>query len=210
MFRQVTLFLLFQICLIHTQSTEFSCLGFDNTLTNIPVPTQAECATVCMDIAGCVFYAFIHTGGDCILYSFCDLVVEGCPGDPMSTCSSGSPSNDSCSVPSSQQDASWSCSSTPISLSCNLQCPPSYVPYPRTVSTCVGGHWSTPPNSMQCDEGLILVTGGYDGYSPYTAEIYSPTTTYDNLTLPDLPDYRFYHSLDYVDGQVRQTIRLYA
>jgi len=51
-----------------------------------------------------------------------------------------------------------------------------------------------------CDETRLLVTGGYDGYAPWTAEVWDPSC--DNVTLPDLPDYRFYHSLDYVDGKV--------
>ena len=46
----------------------------------------------------------------------------------------------------------------------------------------------------------LLVTGGYDGYAPWTAEVWDPSC--GNTTLPDLPDYRFYHSLDYVDGKV--------
>ena len=47
----------------------------------------------------------------------------------------------------------------------------------------------------------LLVTGGYDGYAPWTAEVWDPSC--GNTTLPDLPDYRFYHSLDYVDGKVQ-------
>ena len=48
----------------------------------------------------------------------------------------------------------------------------------------------------------LLVTGGYDGYAPWTAEVWDPSC--GNTTLPDLPDYRFYHSLDYVDGKVQE------
>ena len=50
----------------------------------------------------------------------------------------------------------------------------------------------------------LLVTGGYDGYAPWTAEVWDPSC--GNTTLPDLPDYRFYHSLDYVDGKVQGII----
>ena len=49
------------------------------------------------------------------------------------------------------------------------------------------------------------MTGGYDGYAPWTAEVWDPSC--DNVTLPDLPDYRFYHSLDYVDGKVDNVSR---
>ena len=51
------------------------------------------------------------------------------------------------------------------------------------------------------------MTGGYDGYAPWTAEVWDPSC--DNVTLPDLPDYRFYHSLDYVDGKVDNVSRKY-
>ena len=58
-----------------------------------------------------------------------------------------------------------------------------------------GAHTATLPTLR------LLVTGGYDGYAPWTAEVWDPSCS--NTTLPDLPDYRFYHSLDYVDGKVQ-------
>ena len=156
----------------------------------------------------CVFYTFTPGQGDCILYSYCDLVLQGCPGSSSPPCYSGSPYTTPCHPPPATVDhGTWSCSTTTVSTTCTLECLASYAPYPRTITTCVGGSWSSDPGSLHCEEGLVLVTGGYDGYSPWTTEIYSPNNnTCHNITLPDLPDYRFYHSLDYVDGQVTSCV----
>ena len=186
-----------------SQEKELTCLGLDNTLSQLSdIPSIAECLYVCQDTDTCIFYTYTDQGGHCILYSYCDLVLDGCPGD--SPCYSGSPNNASCNAPPAPELGTWSCSSTTMSTTCTLQCQASYTPYPRSMTTCVGGHWSSAPESLLCEAGLVLVTGGYDGYAPWTAEIYSPDTsnTCHNISLPDLPDYRFYHSLDYVDGQV--------
>ena len=75
---------------------------------------------------------FTSSSYSCLLYSHCELVFDGCPCSSCS-CSTGlSPSDTTCfssSLP--ELEGAWSCSSTPLSLSCSLECAPGYVPSPR-------------------------------------------------------------------------------
>ena len=197
---------LLKVCLLPlllAHGEEFSCLGQDSLLSVVSdVPGEQECRAVCGDTEGCVLYTwelYQPSSTYCLLYSHCELVTPGCPCAHCTTCSSGLTSNLPCTAPQAPQLGQWSCSSSLLALTCSLECGPGLVPGPRAMTTCVGGVWSTPPSSLECHPGRILVTGGYDATSPTSAEIYGDCS---NISLPNLPDYRFYHTLDYVDGQV--------
>ena len=146
---------------------EFSCLGEDNLLTVIQgVDVEEECRSLCSDTDGCVLYTwelYIKSeSGYCLLYSHCELVVPGCPCQGCSQCISGVASTaGSCDIPTTPNEGSWQCTDASeiclgsldhCSISCSLSCSPGYAPYPRSLSTCVGGSWSTEPSSLQCDE----------------------------------------------------------
>ena len=144
---------------------EFSCLGEDNLLTVVQgVDTEGECDLLCSDTDDCVLFTweFYTTTGYCLLYSHCELIVPGCPCQQCSECSTGVASTGpSCDIPAPPDEGSWQCAASPLcsstsdqcsSLSCSLSCPPGRAPYPRSLSTCVGGSWSTSPSSLLCDD----------------------------------------------------------
>ena len=155
---------------------EFSCLGEDNLLTVVQgVDTEGECDLLCSDTDGCVLFTweFYTTTGYCLLYSHCELIVPGCPCQQCSQCSTGVASTGpSCDIPAPPDGGSWQCAASPLcsstsdqcsSLSCSLSCPSGRVPYPRSLSTCVGGSWSTPPSSLLCDDTRYTTPLCHDG-----------------------------------------------
>ena len=76
-----------------------------------------------------------------------------------------------------------------------------YVSRNKSRTTCDDSAWSPPLSSMVCVEGVALIVGGAssgDG-DRKVVEIYGPDL-HDRL--PDLPDQREVHTVDYVDGQV--------
>ena len=145
---------------------EYSCLGEDNLLTVVQgVEGQEECSLLCRDTDGCAlftweFYAKSSnsTPGYCLLYSHCELIASGCPCQECSQCITGLASEGACDLPVDPQDGTWQCHTSEIcsndscAISCSLSCSPGHAPFPRSLSTCVAGSWSTLPSSLMCDE----------------------------------------------------------
>ena len=167
-------------------SGELSCLGEDNLLTVVQgVDGEGECDLLCSDTDGCVLFTWElyakslnSSSGFCLLYSHCELIVPGCLCKQCSQCITGVASTGtSCDIPAPPNEGSWHCAASPIcsstsdqcsSLSCSLSCSPGRAPYPRSLTTCVGGSWSTEPSSLQCDDTRYTVPLYHIAYSEVT------------------------------------------
>ena len=145
---------------------EYSCVGVDNLLIVVQgVEGQEECSLLCRDTDGCALFTWEFyvkssnsTPGYCLLYSHCELIASGCPCQECSQCITGVASEGTCDLPVDPQDGTWQCQTSEIcssdscAISCSLSCSPGHAPFPRSLSTCVAGSWSTLPSSLMCDE----------------------------------------------------------
>ena len=104
-----------------------------------------------------------------------------------------------CHPPPPTQHGEWNCDRDNNSVTCILECDLGYTAYNRTVTTCTNNIWTTTPQHMSCYVSVALITGGRPNYR--TVEIYSSDGSC-NKQLPDLPDDRYQHTVDYVDGQL--------
>merc|ERR1712013_681601 len=86
------------------------------------------------------------------------------------------------------------------SKECHLVCDPGYVTSGQSFVSCTrSGTWSEDPRGLECEEAVMLVTGGDGGLNQ--AEVYSSTNSCIT-SLPPLPDLRQKHTVDYVSGNV--------
>ena len=136
------------------------------------------------------WYKHMSTAFNSICFLFANSTIE----EPCTNCISGPQScpPDTCDSPFPQEHGDWFCPPSSDPPDCHLECHPGYVSTNKTVITCEDGQWSEAP---ECVAAVAIITGG-GPFCP-TVEVYG-----ENLhkKLPDLPDSRYYHSLQLVNG----------
>ena len=179
----------------------------DNGGTNIlsavaGVQTEDECGAVCTDTTSCESYTWYNIdhpllGGTCMLFSSCSQLDTSC-----TSCVSGHLNClPACNTLPTVSNGEWICSGPQgDSNSCHLECDPGFVASNQTFTSCNTGAWSPDIESMNCEEAVLLLTGGLFP-AGNTAEVYSfePSCSQEIETLPDEI---MGHSLNLVDGQI--------
>ena len=89
------------------------------------------------------------------------------------------------------------------SMECMVKCFPGFLPYPKSVTSCsMSSGWTTSPSDLKCSPSILLLAGS--GWSPLINKVslFSLNLTCPTKSLPDMPEWNFGHTLDYVDGNI--------
>jgi len=166
-------------------------------------PTEQLCQAACRVTKNCSYYTW-YEETTCFLLSSCvdNKPCFTCHTGPRE-CTTTEPPNttnhpEDCANPSHPTNGKFLCDEE--SQECHLVCDPGYVTSGQSSVSCTrSGTWSEDPRGLECEEAVMLVTGGDGGLNQ--AEVYSSTNSCIT-SLPTLPDLRQKHTVDYVSGNV--------
>jgi len=114
---------------------------------------------------------------------------------PITTPNSSFP----CQVPSPPSNGNWSCQQTAMELTCNLDCLQGYFSSSWSIpSVCSGGVWSVSPETVECEEGVVLLVGG--DVSEKSVELYAQG--YHERPGFGLLSEKKQHTTDFVFGEI--------